>query len=213
MVLDDVTSTQDVAREAFDSMPLLVVAGRQQQGRGRQGHEWVNAPRGIAASLAFAPSWPAETWPLIPLVAGLSARRTFAVDLKWPNDLMTRGRKVGGILVESAGGVVVVGLGVNLWWPSPPAGADALFDDDPGSEVAVESSIEWTDALLAAIDAGPDEWGADEYRRACVTIGRRVRWEPHGEGLALDISDEGRLIVETSAGRLALASGDVRHVR
>src|SRR5690606_26063526 len=124
--LDDTDSTQDDARATFAGAPVLVVAGSQRRGRGRLSSEWETAPRAMAASLAFRPDWAPAELPLIPLLAGVAAARVIGCGLKWPNDLFVSERKVGGILVEATEGVVVVGCGLNLWWPQPPAGFGAL---------------------------------------------------------------------------------------
>lgn len=212
--LNEVTSTQDEARSRHRGKPLLVVAGRQRAGRGRSGRRWENAPRAVAASLAFTPDWPRLTWPRLSLTAGLAARDVSGFDLKWPNDLMVGGRKTGGLLAESGEDLVVVGLGINLWWPDAPSDFGALYGDDPGPETGVELAGRWADALLSRVDRGPDDWGIEEYRVACTTIGRHIRWEPGGEGVAVDVADDGRLVVETSGGRrIELASGEVREIR
>lgn len=211
---DVVSSTQDVAFSRFDGTPLLVVAERQISGRGRSGRRWEEPDRGLFVSLAVVPDWPPSTWPRLTLTAGLAARDLFPdVDLKWPNDLLLAGRKVGGILTEVKAGVVAVGMGFNLWWPEPPEYATALSVDDPGWSRAVEWARRWATALLARIEAGPSRWGAGEYRAACSTLGRRVAWEPGGRGLAVGVDDAGRLHVETVHGREILVSGEVHLIR
>jgi BirA family biotin operon repressor/biotin-[acetyl-CoA-carboxylase] ligase len=211
---DSTASTQDEAGKRFSGKPVLVVAARQTGGRGRARRPWQSAPRALAASLAFAPWWPLDTWGRLSLAAGVAARAVLGeVDLEWPNDLMVAGDKIGGILVESGGQVVTAGLGVNLWWPSPPQGIGALHDDDPGSGLAPELAQRWAADLLERVAAGPDRWGLGEYRAACLTIGRLVRWKPDGRGMARDVAPSGELVVETEAGERRLSSGEVWEVR
>ena len=113
----EVTSTQDLARDAFENVPIVWMASRQTAGRGRSGRSWVTADEAIAVSVAFAPDWPTAHWPALSLVAGLSALTVLDdhgvadVGLKWPNDIVSQRGKLGGILAEVSGGVVVVGLG------------------------------------------------------------------------------------------------------
>ncbi|MET0884750.1 MAG: biotin--[acetyl-CoA-carboxylase] ligase [Acidimicrobiales bacterium] len=232
MTLGSVDSTQDAARSRLGDRPgaLLVVAARQTQGRGRSGRQWVEAPRALAASLAFRPDWPTEKWPRITLVAGLAA--VAAVEdltgvgtaLKWPNDVVdpATGAKLGGILAESSAGVVVTGLGLNIHWPRPSPGIGAILPDDPGPDLAVDIGVAWTERLLVTLGRDPEAWGAAEYRRRSVTIGEDVSWERGlapgsaggtGSGRAVDVDDEGRLVVETAAGRVWLDAGEVRSVR
>lgn len=133
--------------------------------------------------------------------------------LKWPNDLMRGDDKLGGILTEASGGLVVVGWGANLRWPDPPAGRGAVYPSDPGPDGAVRIASRWAEDLLDLVAGNPDGWPHHEYRRRCSTIGREVTWNPDGRGRAVDISPEGGLVVATRAGRITLFSGSVSEVR
>lgn len=216
IVLEDIPSTQDEAAARADDAPVLVVAARQSAGRGRSGSRWETAPRALAASLAVQPeTWKRVDFPRLSLVAGLAARAVLGANLacKWPNDLLLGDTKVAGLLAEAVGDLVVIGLGVNLWWPDPPTGFGSLFDDDPGPDIGVDLAERWCDELLGRIGAGPDGWGHEEYRTACRTIGRSIRWTPDGAGVATDVDADGCLVVATSSGRVRLSSGEVSEVR
>lgn len=212
--LDATSSTQDDARRLFTGEPVLVTAASQAAGRGRSGAKWVDADRSLAASLAFRARWPAENWGLIPLVAGLAAIDALGdLRLKWPNDVVRGSEKVAGILSESDGEAVVVGLGVNLWWPGPVRGAGALWGEDRGAGAARLLASAWAAHLLGRLAADPVDWGREEYLTRCSTIGEEIAWEPTGVGRAVGVDDQGRLQVETTNGRIALDSGAVRLVR
>jgi BirA family biotin operon repressor/biotin-[acetyl-CoA-carboxylase] ligase len=165
----------------------------------------------VAASLAFEADWPVRRRGLIPLVAGLAARQALGspVRLKWPNDLVVGELKVGGILVEAVGDVVVAGVGVNLWWPDPIEGAGALLGADPGPEAADWIADHWASALLERLAAGPDRWGRAEYLEACLTLGARVLAGEAGPGVASDIGDDGSLLVATDDGSIVAVSEPV----
>ena len=205
-----VASTQDVARDRLEDLPLLVLATGQSQGRGRSGAEWLTADRALAASLAFRHS--ADEDRPLSLMAGVAAvRAASGTSLKWPNDVLRDGVKVGGILVERSDDVTVVGLGLNLWWRSAPAGMGALFSDDPGECEHARIGGLWGAELMELIDG--HGWPIDEYRSVCTTIGQEITWEPGGSGRAVDISSDGALVVETVSGRETIHSGAVSHVR
>lgn len=205
-----VASTQDVAREQVGDLPLLVLASGQTRGRGRSGAEWLTADRALATSLAFRHR-PGESRP-ISLMAGLAAlKATEATALKWPNDVVLDDAKVGGILVERSGEITVVGLGLNLWWPTAPEGMGALCQDDPGEEEHNRVGALWGAELMELIDG--EAWPIDDYRAVCLTIGRDISWEPDGSGRAIDVDEDGALVVETDSGQVTLRSGAVRHVR
>lgn len=207
---DSVGSTQDIAREEPHDLPLLVVATSQTSGRGRSGTQWINADRALAASLALRR--PEEDVRPFSLMAGIAAvRATGGTTLKWPNDVLIGDLKVGGILVEKSNDVVVIGLGLNLWWPVPLEGATALFEDDPGEERHAEIAGLWGAELMRLIDG--DGWPEDEYRENCVTIGREISFDPDGFGMAVGIVSDGGLVVRSIDGvTKTIYSGRVRHV-
>lgn len=213
-------STQEVARAAFleRGRPVLVTAQRQVAGRGRTGAGWIHAPRAVAASLAFDVSWPSGQLGPLALVAGLAARTALAaqavtVSLKWPNDLLDRADlKVGGILTEVADGIVVVGLGVNIFFPDAPHGIAAICSEDPGESLAAEVANSWADELLTAAEAGPG-WDRQAYLAASSIIGRAITWSDGGSGKAVDVAPNGALVVVAEGRRIELRSGEVRLVR
>jgi BirA family biotin operon repressor/biotin-[acetyl-CoA-carboxylase] ligase len=124
----EASSTNDVAWDALAAGApdgTTVIADAQTQGRGRSGRSWRMAPgKGLAMSLALHEGCERRTTRALPLVAGLALARALeglgvAAELKWPNDLLLRERKVAGILCESrriASGAeaVVIGVGVNV---------------------------------------------------------------------------------------------------
>ncbi len=213
--LDEVGSTQDEARTRFDGTSVLVLAQRQNRGRGRHGRVWTSATRALAASLAFSPAWSPDTWGRLSLVAGLAGSSVLPGDprLKWPNDLVTGRGKVGGILVEASGGVVVAGIGANLYWSEPPEGSAALLEDDPGPDLGEDIGVAWSADFLRRVERGPERWGRAEYVAVCATLGRDITWEPDGQGRAVDIAEDGALLVETSRGVVSLVATEVRHIR
>lgn len=117
-VVERCTSTNDLALEAAG--PILIAAEEQTAGRGRRGRRWHSAPgAGITFSLARPVRRPVNELAALSLVAGVAcvqALRAMGVEkarLKWPNDLVVDGAKLGGILVETRGGTAVIGIGIN----------------------------------------------------------------------------------------------------
>jgi BirA family transcriptional regulator, biotin operon repressor / biotin---[acetyl-CoA-carboxylase] ligase len=180
-----VTSTQDVAREL--AIGSVVVADQQTEGRGRLSHRW-EAPAGAALLVSFV----LEPNPLLSLAAGVAAAEACGqgVRLKWPNDLLLDGRKVGGILVEASPSKAVCGIGINLTWA--PEGAAQLNQPRDRLLETLRPAIErWSAAPAGAILA--------RWRELSDTIGRRVRVELPDrvvEGTAEDIDATGSLVVQ-----------------
>ena len=69
----------------------------------------------------------------------------------------------------------------------------------------------WAARLLERIEAGPDDWGRDEYVACCATLGDEITWEPDGRGTATGVGPDGALVIDD--GRLELRSGEVHSVR
>lgn len=219
----------------------LVVAEQQNAGRGRHARVWVSPP-GASVSMTMTVPLPPhpEEWGWIPLVTGLAVRdalaATGAVDvaLKWPNDVLVRAadrpdrelRKVCGILCESTGEVVAVGIGVNTSVPEAdlpvPTATSLHLEGFVAPDAREQVIIRIAQAFVtrfAALAAGGDhvEQVRSAYRQACSTIGLDVRIHAPGDvivaGRAVDVDSEGRLVIDSDGCRQAYAAGDVVHVR
>lgn len=226
-----------VARRAREGVPagLVVVAEHQTAGRGRLDRTWVTPPgAALTFSLLVAPDRvPAARWPWLPLVTGLAVtdgvRRAAGVDatLKWPNDVLVRGRKVAGILVERvegpAGPVAVVGVGLNVSTSREELPVGTATSLALSGATSLDRSV-LLGAVLEAFTARYDGWVSAagqglraSYARACSTIGRQVLVAlPTGatlHGVAVGVDDEGRLLVDDGSRVHVLGAGDVVHVR
>jgi BirA family transcriptional regulator, biotin operon repressor / biotin---[acetyl-CoA-carboxylase] ligase len=119
-------STQDLAREACGGRPgLIVLAGRQEQGRGRLGRPW-HDPDGLGLAMSFV--LPASPTPgVLSIQAGLAACMVVeaalfrpnppAIGVRWPNDVVEMRpsqRKFAGVLIEQTGDLALVGIGINV---------------------------------------------------------------------------------------------------
>jgi BirA family biotin operon repressor/biotin-[acetyl-CoA-carboxylase] ligase len=224
---DDVTtSTNDVAwAMAADGTPAwtVVAAGHQTQGRGRLDRRWEDRPgQALLCSVVLRPDIDPERLGLIPLAAGVamaaaaSELAAVRVRCKWPNDLTVDGRKVGGILARAEVRDVrvrhvVVGVGVNLAEPARVADAAGLGEVDSGALLTG-----FLRRLRPLIERDRDSI-VGEWVRVSDTVGRRVVATTVGgdgvRGVAADVDDDGALLVDTDAGRVRVASGDVQHLR
>ena len=237
-VLEESPSTNAYVAEqarAGESAGLAVVAEHQTAGRGRLDRVWVTPPRAaLTVSLLVSPERvPLARWPWLPLLTGLAVReavrRTAGVEcaLKWPNDVLVGERKVAGILVERverpAGAAAVVGIGVNVTTTRDELPVDTATSLVLEGATSVDRTRLLGD-LLAQFTRRYDGWVAaageglrSSYASACSTLGRRVRVAlPAGESLhavAVDVDDDGRLVVDDGHRRRALGAGDVVHVR
>jgi BirA family biotin operon repressor/biotin-[acetyl-CoA-carboxylase] ligase len=227
-VFDRLGSTNDEVR-ARPRPWRVVVAERQDAGRGRLGRSWTTTPgTGLAVSVlvpapASGPSW-------VPLLAGLAVHRAVAevaalpTTLKWPNDVLVPGdddRKLAGLLCEWTPEGVVVGLGLNV----ATERADLPLDTATSLRAAGAGDVDREAVLTAYLvhfarvlgdDTGPGGEPQAAYAAACATVGREVEVHEAGRvvrGTATGIDDAGRLTVSTTDGSYAVAAGDVVHVR
>lgn len=196
--LESVTSTQDVARD----LPIgsVVVADHQTAGRGRLEHRWEARPHtALLASFVLAPN------PLLSLAAGVAAAEACGqgVRLKWPNDLLLAGRKVGGILVEATAARAICGIGINLTWA--PEGTASLNQNRDQLMAKLRPAV-------ARWCAAPPDEVLSRWRELSDTLGRRVLVELPDrsfEGVAHDINARGELIVDGAA----VSAGSLTHLR
>jgi BirA family biotin operon repressor/biotin-[acetyl-CoA-carboxylase] ligase len=195
--LESVPSTQDVARD----LPLgsVVVADHQTAGRGRLDNRWETPPgTALLVSFVLPPN------PLLSLAAGVAAAEACDqnVRLKWPNDLLLGGRKVGGVLVEVTAAKAVCGIGINLTW-APEGGARLNQPRDWLLERLRVALERWRSA--------PPEEVLARWRELSDTIGRKVRVQLPGrtfDGLARGINERGELLVDGAV----VSAGSVTHL-
>ncbi len=197
----------------------------QQAGRGRLGRSWLSPfAAGLAGSLLWRFLLPAAALSGLSLATGIAVARALRifgvseVGLKWPNDVLWRGRKLGGILLESGGGpgafFVVAGVGLNVALPPPAATAIGQPWVDLREILGVERLSRNRLAVLlinelietfARFQEGgfPDlvaEWAVFDQ-----AAGRRVRLTlPNATltGIARGVDGTGALLLETADGQL-----------
>ncbi len=220
-------------RRAADIQPCLLVAEHQTGGRGRMGRGWSSAP---GASLTFSLSLPIarDDWSGLSLAVGaaladalepLAAGATPRLGLKWPNDLWlmdgpARGRKLGGVLIEtvSAGRVrlAVIGIGLNvrpMGEVEASTGYACLQELEPGIDApaALHRIAEPLARALRRFEAEGFAASAAGYARRDLLAGHAVRTTQPGagEGIARGVDARGALQLETPGGTVSLHSGEV----
>ena len=201
-------------RWAPEGMPdgAVAIAGEQTAGRGRLGRSFQSRPGvGLYLSVLWRPPCDAAALMTVPALGAVAAVRAVAQvcgltpRIKWPNDLVYDGRKLGGILCESVmlGGetAVVLGIGINVSHRSEDFDGE-VRDMAASLEMVTKTPVSRASlaaALMAQLDLlrtealeRPTLWLA-EYRRRCLTVGREVQILHDGAArpaTALDV-DEG----------------------
>lgn len=228
-LFDTIGSTNDEVRER-PRLWRVVVAERQESGRGRLGRPWTTTPgSSLAVSVLVPVAASGAAW--VPLLAGVAVRAAVRevagveTVLKWPNDVLVPGdggRKLAGVLSEWVPDGVVVGLGLNV----DTAREDLPVDTATSLRAAGAPDVDRNLLLerylvhLARVlreDTGPTGPSVAAYRAACATVGLEVAVHaPDGgvrAGTATGIDDTGRLSLRTSTGAELVSAGDIVHVR
>lgn len=224
-VFESVGSTSDLCRSlaiAGEPEGLAMLARRQTAGRGSRGREWLSEPGNLAVSLLLRPSDRARDAGHWALLAGLAVAETLAdphIRLKWPNDVLLRGAKLGGILIDTAtndaAGLdwLVIGIGLNL------AAAPEIGDRRTASLDQPRPPEDVARAIMARID----HWRRIRLLEGWAPI--RTAWLQHalplGEPMSLrratgtvsgqfaGLGEDGSLMLQT-AGRVHLfSSGEI----
>jgi BirA family biotin operon repressor/biotin-[acetyl-CoA-carboxylase] ligase len=222
---DRVSSTMDVIHQlaADGAAPgTAVMAGEQLEGRGSRGRTWHSPVGGLWLSVLFKPPT-VEGIEVISLRVGMAVADAIQsqvrkpLQLKWPNDLMLDGRKLGGVLCEArwqgdALGWVAVGVGMNVRNRLPDElGKVAVSLSEVAPDISVEEVVGPILAALRALDLGtgrlsPSE--LDRFARRDWLRGRTIR-EP-AAGRVTGVGEDGSLLVRTASGpEVSLRSGTV----
>jgi BirA family transcriptional regulator, biotin operon repressor / biotin---[acetyl-CoA-carboxylase] ligase len=232
---ESISSTNDVAREFAASGAdegLCIVARQQTAGRGRQGRSWSSPPgEGLYLSVILRPEIEAGDFAVMTLAAAVAVAETLSLDfnvtadIKWPNDVLVSGRKICGILIETAIENArlqhaVIGIGVNI--------AQKYFPDDVGMN-ATSLLLETGTAIAPEAFMTPLLERLDHWYNITVARPDRLlaRWEElssyaHGrevrvlssdgviEGITRGLTPAGALIIELPNGeRREVVSGEV----
>jgi len=221
--LDSVDSTNAEAlrrARAGDRGPLWIAAAEQTAGRGRRGRSWVSPPGNLHASLLLTDPAPAAAAPQLAFVAGLAVHDACValapglaagLALKWPNDVLCRGAKIAGILIEGEGEPVTVAIGIGVNCRHHPAAAE-----HPATDFAEQGTAVAVGALLAALRRAMAE-RLFQWDRGAGFAAIRAGWLARAGGIGRPIrvrlverEASGRFEAIDETGRLILRRGDGR---
>lgn len=211
----------------------LVVAEEQTRGRGRLGRQWFSPRGGIWFSIILRPDLSPYQAPLLTLLTSLAGVKGIknatgcSLSIKWPNDLIWQGKKVAGILTEINAEMdrinfVVVGAGINAnikkdHFPEDIS-SKATSLTGPGGKSVYRPKIlaSFLNEMEKLYDEAQEEGFKGligEWKQYSSTLGKQVEVKtPRGiiKGEAVDINEEGALVVEEEGGGvICLLSGDV----
>ena len=237
LYFDSLSSTMDMAtqlalKEANEG--TVILAETQVKGRGRLGRIW-HSPKykGLYFSIILRPKIALEKASIITLLAaigiceGIKNYCALDVQIKWPNDLMVRNKKLGGILTEIKAEVdevnfmvIGVGLNINNDKKSLISQATSLMQEkgEDLSRLAVLQSILYRlEVNYSLFKAKGPLAIVDKWRQFSLTLGKRVKvysHKEHIEGEAVDVDSDGGLLIRLDSGLTQkVFAGDVIHCR
>ncbi|MHA2142289.1 MAG: biotin--[acetyl-CoA-carboxylase] ligase [Candidatus Thorarchaeota archaeon] len=239
IVLDEVGSTNAVAKKHVlegEGEGLVVVADNQTEGRGRHDRVWISPKGSLYLSIVLEPRVDDSLSPLLALLMGCASASAIMklgvipVRLKWPNDILVGKKKIGGILSELVtdnehvkGVIVGVGINQNVERKVFPEeirnGMTTIYEEicsNTSREHLASRIVGEIDRRLITIQATQSFAPVlIEYKGLCDTLGKKVRVDQGTdiiEGKAVEIDENGSLIVMTDAGKEAVTLGDVVHL-
>lgn len=229
---DEIDSTNEEARRMAsrgETGPVWIVTRRQTAGRGRRGRQWIAPEGNLSATLLLAPGRPASQCAQLSFAAALAASDALFVSgaenkVKWPNDVLVDGRKIAGILLESASqGTadppwLAIGIGINL--KHFPADTEFPATSLAAAGLVAPEPMQVLERLAGALAKWYDVWrttGFPPVREAWLAraagLGSRMRARlANGEilGVFEGIDDSGALLLRETQDRLrVISAGEV----
>lgn len=215
---EEVTSTNDVAKalgKEGEPEGLVVVARKQSAGRGRMGRTWSSPMGGLYFSVLLRPRIEADAvlrmtvLSCVPVAMAIEEVTGIRPELKWPNDILVQGKKIGGILVEGVSrgkelDFVVLGIGLNLnssdeALDAPEATTlSAVLGKEIGEEELLTSLLRHLEAFYIRLKA--DEVDEDEYKARSCVLGNWVEARIGNQtlrGKALYLDHDGALVLRS----------------
>ena len=231
-VLDTVDST-NTWLGSRSSDPEVCLAEFQSAGRGRRGRSWVSP---FGANLYLSLSWRFDEWPtgftalgMVTAIAAVRALKVLGLDevrIKWPNDLIAGGRKLGGVLIDIQGEPpgatrAVIGLGMNVRMPAAAAqdidqpwmDLATLAEGTPPERNRIAAAL--VESLVSAMGEFQTEGFAAftaDWEALDLVAGKAVALHSHDHtvtGVAAGVDGEGALLLKTPGGLKRFVSGDL----
>ncbi len=230
---EQVTSTMDVGREKAESGVIegsVVVAEEQISGRGRFGRKWVSTPgKDLTFSVVLYPgAWAVSRLTIAAaVVVARVLNRGYGLKpgIKWPNDVRVNGKKICGILVETAFQddqvrYALIGIGININQSPDHLDGETVAQTtsiahEVGRKVEREEVLEAVLLELSYVYSSLEEWGTvwGDWQKAMEHLGENIKvlmGDRVEEGIAEGVDNDGNLLMRRKDGSVvSLAAGDV----
>jgi BirA family biotin operon repressor/biotin-[acetyl-CoA-carboxylase] ligase len=215
----EVSSTMDTARElARKNCPdfTVVIAARQTRGRGRLNRRWLSDDGGLYFTMVLRPQIPVQLSFRVNFLASLTLARVIREMLqidarvKWPNDILVDERKISGMLSEleaEADRIFFINIGMGINVNNDPSAAEpgaSSLKKIAGREISRKDLLaRFLEAFNDCMKKADFENVISEWKKYTVTLGRQVRivtQREESKGLAVDVDENGALVLELADG-------------
>ncbi|ADC88900.1 biotin/acetyl-CoA-carboxylase ligase [Thermocrinis albus DSM 14484] len=219
--LEEVSSTQDVAKEKELPSGCVVVANRQLSGRGRRGRRWFSQEGGLYFSLLLRTA-PIRDEQTITLVAAHAVCRFLQKEgvhasIKWVNDVYVKGKKISGALAERSKDKLILGIGINVNQGSFPEDVPAISmrmvtgKEYDKKRILLELLGFLEEDIRLLMNKGFSPF-RDVIEERLLFLGEEVIVEDAGDitvGLLHHLGEDGSLVILTADGYKRILAGDV----
>jgi len=203
-IVDNVKSTNSWLSD-FLSIGDSVLAIKQSEGKGRRGNTWSSDSGGLYFSFASSNNR------LLPFIVGISIVESLVninedIKLKWPNDIILNGKKLGGILCENYGDYTIIGIGLNI--SNNILLSDAINLNDINYKIDRLDFISIFESNFTYNFNLSSRKVLEKYTKLDFLMGKKIVWN-QGKGVVKSIDADGSLMVKTSKKIINLYSEEV----
>ncbi len=239
---DSIDSTQNHAMKiASDEANngAVIIAEKQTSGKGRLGRKWISPKGGIWLSIILHPKFDISVITLFPIASALALsnaiEKTLNIksELKWPNDITIKGKKVAGMLVDASlesNKIENLILGVGINFNVDTKQIEKILKDTPNfygvaslseqnktvkSILLVQSFLMELEHMYNLLNAGDTKKIIRDWTRKSSTIGQNIELSTDDEkirGKAIKIDDDGALVISENKKNRRITSGDITHI-
>lgn len=236
---DSVDSTQNFALNVSknpDDAGAVIISETQTTGKGRLGRAWISPKGGIWLSVVLHPSFDVAKITLMPLAAAVALSKAIyktlklKTELKWPNDIVLRGKKVAGIIIDAtieSNSVESVVLGIGINFKIDPKEIEKKIKTKEnfygvatllkkGNKIKpvqlVQTFLEELEKILIELSEGKTKSIITQWTKNSSTIGRKVTVSTQDgkfTGKAVKLDRDGSLIIKKNSRELKVTAGDI----
>ena len=204
-IVDTLDSTNTWLTEFNNDFFDSIISLEQSKGYGRLGSFWESEIGGLYYSVVLPYN------KILPIIVGVAVsdvlvKYNINIRLKWPNDILVDGKKLGGILCQSQGKSTIIGLGINV--NNKPNFSESINLSDLGCNLDKLNFIDSLSKKISVVMGWKEQKVIDKFSTYDCLIGRHVSWS-EGKGRVERISEEGHLVIRNTNNKVVFLTEEV----